>query len=153
MDVRTERLPDREKQYDVVSCMFGLNYMNHSKGELANWRLMCDAATDGATVLMIYAGWEAVRAFKSTDECEITPLLPDDWSSGYNFKLGSLVNAVEYEVDRTLVDAVMEGHGLRMLFRRSLLALMGDGVNWITQGSGRPLTSAIEVTILRCTHQ
>lgn len=121
-----------------------MRYMNEAKGELTNCLLnLCRSVEDDAVVLLVYANREAVRAHQNTPECTVNYLSKTDRSAGYNFKLGTLVDAVEYEVDAAVIDLVMAESGLCRKMRTSMLSLVGSTVQWAPSTGKAPLVDAM----------
>lgn len=124
MDLREPQPEISSSKYDIVSCMFGLNYMNESKGELtACLRNICKATCSTATVILTYVNRDA-RAFQNTPDCSVTPVSREDWSQGYNFRLGSLVDALEYEVNPSVIDSALTAESFVLVEREAMLPFL-----------------------------
>lgn len=134
---------------DVVSCMFALNYMDERKGELTTClKNICKSLKDTAVVVFIYANSVVTRRFVNTVECIITPITKGDWSARYNFRLGNLVDAIEFEVNPSVISKVMSDEGFVREKRMSMFGYCSSKVDWRDKDSGLPLTSAMLISNL-----
>lgn len=146
MDVREPQPPESLSKFDIVSCMFGLNYMDEGKGELTTClQNMCKATHDTSAVILVYANHTAVRTFQSTADCSVTPASAVDWSRGYNFRLGSLVDAMEYEVDSAVIDSTMAAGGFMLVLREAMLPFLGKAMNWSDKNTGDVVADAMRI--------
>lgn len=94
----------------------------------------------------MYANLHAMRLHENLPECAVTPLPPHtgDGIHRYNFRLGTLVNAVEYDVQSSDVAQVLSSKGLVMSLRSSALSFLGSQFDW--EVSGKPMTDAMAIT-------